>query len=364
MDFGLFYEICVPRPWEPGKEAAVFRQVIEQVRFAEEMGFTYVWLTEHHFLEQFSHCSAPEVMLGAIAQATTTMRLGHGVVLTPPAYNHPVRVAERVATLDCISGGRIELGTGRSSTPTELDGFGIDGAEAREMWLEGLRSIVRLLTEEQVALDGDYMSMPARTVVPRCVQSPHPPLWMAGTSPATTERAAAAGLGVLFFAHGILPETLSESVEAYRTRIKSATPIGLQVNERLAGFTNALCLEDGRAAREIGGPAAFKYVLHGMALARWPQGVTPPRSYEYTVDSMWRGRERLEAIGPEGMIDNGMVIAGDPDHCYAICERYARVGVDQLILHMQTWDTPHDKIMSSIAAFGKHIIPNLGGAGR
>ena len=359
MDFGLFYEICVPRPWGAGTEAEVFRQVIEQVRFAEEMGFTYVWLTEHHFLEEFSHCSAPEVMLGALAQATSTIRLGHGVVLTPPGYNHPARVAERVATLDCISGGRIEVGTGRSSTPTELDGFGIDAERSREMWLEGLRSLVRLLVDEDVALSGEYVSMPARTVVPRCVQKPHPPLWMAGTSPQTTERAAAAGLGVLFFAHGILPETLSESVEAYRARVRTAEPVGREVNERLAGFCNALCLEDGREAREIGGRAAFEYVMKGMSLARWPRNKTPPRGYEYTVDSMWRGRERLEQIGPEGMIDSGMVIAGGPDHCYEVCERYGRVGVDQLILHMQTWDTPHEKIMGSIAAFGKHIIPAL-----
>ena len=362
VDFGLFYEISVPRPWEPGKEASVFRHVIEQVRFAEEMGFKYVWLTEHHFLEEFAHCSAPEVMLAALSQVTTTMRLGHGVVLTPPAYNHPARVAERIATLDCISNGRIEIGTGRSSTPTELEGFGIDGGFAREMWFEGLESLVKLLVGENVSLDGEYVSMPARTVVPRCVQQPHPPLWMAGTSPSTTERAAAAGLGVLFFAHGILPESLVESVEAYRNRIKFAEPIGLEVNDRLAGFCNALCLEDDQEAREVGGPASFNYVMKGMSLARWPRGVNPPRSYEYTVDSMWRGREHLETIGPDGMIDKGMVIAGGPDRCYQACERYAKVGVDQLILHMQTWDTPHDTIMRSIAAFGKHIIPSLGGA--
>ena len=359
MDFGLFYEICVPRPWDAGKEAQVFRQVIEQVRFAEEMGFKYVWLTEHHFLEEFSHCSAPEVMLAALSQVTTTMRLGHGVVLTPPAYNHPARVAERIATLDCISGGRVEIGTGRSSTPTELDGFGIDGDHAREMWLEGLQAIVRLLVAEHVALDGEYVSMPARTVVPRCVQQPHPPLWMAGTSPSTTERAAAAGLGVLFFAHGILPESLAESIEVYRDTIKRAEPIGLEVNEGLAGFCNALCLEDDKEARELGGRASFEYVMKGMSLARWPRGVTPPRTYEYTVDSMWRGRERLEAMGPEGMIETGMAIAGGPDRCYEMCQRYAEVGVDQLILHMQTWDTPHEKIMGSIAAFGEHIIPGL-----
>ncbi|MFI5043083.1 MAG: LLM class flavin-dependent oxidoreductase, partial [Acidimicrobiales bacterium] len=342
MDFGLFYEISVPRPWDAGKEALIFRQVIDQVRFAEEMGFKYVWLTEHHFLEEFAHCSAPEVMLGAISQVTTTMRLGHGVVLTPPAYNHPARVAERIATLDCISGGRLEIGTGRSSTPTELEGFGIDAASSREMWLEGLQSIVKLLVGEHVSLDGDHVTMPARTVVPRCVQQPHPPLWMAGTSPATTERAAAAGLGVLFFAHGILPESLAESVAVYRNTIKSAKPVGLEVNERLAGFCNALCLEDDQEARDLGGREAFKYVMKGMALARWPKGVTPPRTYEHTVDSMWRGREHLEAIGPDGMIENGMVIAGNPDRCYGVCERYANVGVDQLILHMQTWDTPHD----------------------
>ena len=135
------------------------------------------------------------------------------------------------------------------------------------MWLEGLESVVKLLVGENVSLDGEYVSMPPRTVVPRCVQQPHPPLWMAGTSPSTTERAAAAGLGVLFFAHGILPESLAESVEAYRNRITSAEPIGLEVNNRLAGFCNALCLEDDQEARELGGHASFNYVMKGMSLA-------------------------------------------------------------------------------------------------
>ena len=357
MEFGLFYEICVPKPWSPGKEAQVFRDVIEQVRLAEEMGFRYVWLTEHHFLEEFSHCSAPEVMLAAFSQVTETMRLGHGVVLTPPAYNHPARVAERIATLDCISNGRIELGTGRSTTPTELDGFRIDANFAREMWDEGLRSIVRLLTEEQVELNGDYASMPPRTVVPRCVQQPHPPLWMAGTSPSTCERAAANGLGVLFFAHGITPEQLQDSVDTYRKGIASAQPIGLAVNNRLAGFCNALCLDDDAEARRLGGQASFDYVMKGMTLSRWPQGVTPPRTYEYTVQSAWEGYDYLRSLGPDGMVDQGMVIAGDPEHCAATVQRFADVGVDQLILHMQTWDIPHERIMESIRTFGTRVIP-------
>src|SRR5205823_3378194 len=122
-------------------------------------------------------------------------------------------------------------------------------------------SIVKLLTGEKVSLDGEYVSMPERTVVPRCVQEPHPPLWMAGTSPTTTERAAAAGLGVLFFAHGITPESLAESVSTYRNGISNAQPIGHKINSRLAGFCNALCLEDDGEARRLGGQASFDYVM-------------------------------------------------------------------------------------------------------
>jgi alkanesulfonate monooxygenase SsuD/methylene tetrahydromethanopterin reductase-like flavin-dependent oxidoreductase (luciferase family) len=359
MDFGLFYEICVPRPWDDDKQAETIRQVITQVRFAEEMGFKYVWFTEHHFLEEFSHCSAPETMLAAISQVTTTMRLGHGVVLTPPKFNHPARVAERIATLDCISNGRVELGTGRSVTPTELEGFEIDGSVAREMWLEGLESVVKLLTQEKVSLNGEFVSMPERTVVPRCVQKPHPPLWMAGTSPSTTERAAAAGLGVLFFAHNTMPEMLAKSVETYRKGIVDAKPIGDAVNNRLAGFINALCLEDDAEARKIGGEAAYDYTIKAMQLSRWPRDVTPPKTYEYTIPGMWDGEEKLRAMGPEGMVDNGFVMAGNPDTCHQVCERFRSVGVDQLILHMQPWGIAHEQIMESINTFGKHVLPEF-----
>jgi alkanesulfonate monooxygenase SsuD/methylene tetrahydromethanopterin reductase-like flavin-dependent oxidoreductase (luciferase family) len=357
MDFGLFYEICVPRPWDPGKEAQIIRNIVEQVRYAEEMGFRYVWLTEHHFLEEFSHCSAPEVLLGAFSQVTTEMRLGHGVVLTPPKYNHPVRIAERCAMIDCLSDGRLEIGTGRSVTPTELEGFGIDANFAREMWLEGTESLVKLLTEERAELDGEYVSMPSRTVVPRCVQRPHPPMWMAGTSPSTIERAAANGLGVLFFAHGLLPEQLADNVDEYRKRIQDAAPIGKVVNNRLAGFVNGLCGEDDAEARRVGGVAGFDYMLQGMRQSRWPRGEQPPRSYEYTVDMAWHGEEAFLQIGPDGMVDQGMIMAGNPDRCNELVKRYSDVGVDQLIIHMQASDVPHERIMESIRLFGTHVIP-------
>jgi alkanesulfonate monooxygenase SsuD/methylene tetrahydromethanopterin reductase-like flavin-dependent oxidoreductase (luciferase family) len=357
VEFGLFYEICVPRPWERGKEAQIFRDVVEQVRYAEEMGFRYVWLTEHHFLEEFSHCSAPEVMLAAFSQVTSEMRLGHGVVLTPPQYNHPARVAERCATIDCLSNGRLEIGTGRSITPTELDGFGIDANHAREMWLEGTSALVKLLSEERVTLDGEYVKMPERTVVPRCVQQPHPPMWMAGTSPDSTQRAAELGLGVLFFAHGITPEQLAESVQGYRARIATATPVAKVVNNRLAGFVNGLCGEDDAETKALISQAALDYMVLGMQRSRWPRDVEPPRTYEYTRQAMWEGEEVFRTLGAEGMIEHGMVMGGDPASCNDLVKRYADVGVDQLIIHMQPSGLPHEKIMESIRLFGTHVIP-------
>src|SRR5258705_11398569 len=116
------------------EESRHFLQMMEQVRLAEELGFTSVWSVEHHFLESFSHASAPEVLLSWIAAQTSTIRVGHGVRLLPYPYNHPIRAAEQAATLDLLSQGRVEFGSGRSATAAERGGFGIDPAETRDIW--------------------------------------------------------------------------------------------------------------------------------------------------------------------------------------------------------------------------------------
>ena len=139
MKIGIFFEHQVPRPWEDGDEARVFREALEQIETADRIGIDCAWLVEHHFLEEYSHSSAPEVFLAAASQRTSRIRLGHGIMHTIPAINHPVRVAERIATLDVLSGGRVEFGTGEGSAAAELDGFGIDPAAKRAMWEEGTR---------------------------------------------------------------------------------------------------------------------------------------------------------------------------------------------------------------------------------
>src|ERR1700716_1355723 len=120
MRFGLFYEHQLPRPWEDGAHERLLNDALDQGALADRRGFDYVWEVEHHFLEEYSHSSAPEVFLAAASQRTSRIRLGHGIVQTPPPFNHPARVAERVAMLDLVSGGRADFGSGESSSEAEL----------------------------------------------------------------------------------------------------------------------------------------------------------------------------------------------------------------------------------------------------
>src|SRR5690349_7634500 len=180
MKFGIFYEHQLPRPWHPDAERQLFQNALDQVEYADKLGFDMVWEVEHHFLEEYSHSSAPEVFLAACSQRTRNIRLGHGIIQTAPAYNHPARVAERVAMLDLVSGGRVEFGSGESSSEAELGGFGIDQITKREQWLEGLEVAIRCMTETPFGgHDGTCVQIPPRNVVPKPVQTPHPPLWVA-----------------------------------------------------------------------------------------------------------------------------------------------------------------------------------------
>src|SRR5437763_9497748 len=144
MRFGIFYEHQQPRPWGDGSTERLLNDALDQVELADELGFHNVWEVEHHFLEEYSHSSAPEVFLAAASQRTKRIRLGHGIVQLPPGFNHPARVAERIATLDLVSGGRVEFGGGESSSRMELGGFGVDREQKRSQWDEALDAITRM----------------------------------------------------------------------------------------------------------------------------------------------------------------------------------------------------------------------------
>ena len=197
----MFYEHQLPRPWNEDSEYQLLRDALEQCELADALGIDYVWEVEHHFLEEYSHSSAPEIFLAAVAARTDRIRLGHGIVQTPPPFNHPARIAERLATLDLVSNGRVDFGTGESSSVAELDGFGVDQADKRAMWEEGLRVAVRCMTEAPfTGHDGPHVRMPPRNVIPKPRQKPHPPLWVACSRKETIHLAAQHGIGALAFA--------------------------------------------------------------------------------------------------------------------------------------------------------------------
>src|SRR3954470_14439621 len=159
MKFGVFYEHQLPRPWEERSEYELIQNALEQIELCDQLGFDYVWEVEHHFLEEYSHSSAPEVFLAAASQRTKRIRLGHGIVQTPPGFNHPARIAERISTLDLVSGGRVDFGSGESSSQAELGGFGVDRMSKRDQWDEALDAVTRMLVEEPFAgYEGEFFS--------------------------------------------------------------------------------------------------------------------------------------------------------------------------------------------------------------
>ncbi len=324
MDFGIFYEIQVASPFKyRQREYEVYHQVLAQAELAEEVGFGSFWTVEHHFQPGFSHCSAPEVLYGAISQRTQTMRIGHGVVLLPFPYNHPVRVAERVATLDILSHGRVEVGTGRSITVQELGGFGIPHEETRARWEEALDIITTIWKSPDgtFSYKGRYFDIPQRTVVPMPIQKPHPPLWVACTSVDTHALAGKKGLGLLSFTVLVRPEELGRRVRIYREALKEAKPVGAFVNNRAAAFSMVHCAETDKQAREDAERAFLSYTNTTL------QAITPVLEARKTgrkLQDLPAGSEFIikeyEGLDPskvdlDFLIDNGMC-GGKPGHLH------------------------------------------------
>jgi alkanesulfonate monooxygenase SsuD/methylene tetrahydromethanopterin reductase-like flavin-dependent oxidoreductase (luciferase family) len=243
MRFGVFYEHQLPKPWKEGDEAKLFHEALEQVVLADKLGYDCAWEVEHHFLEEYSHSSAPEVFLYACAALTKNIRVGHGIRQVIANYNHPARSAECLATLDIISRGRLDFGIGEGATRLELGAFKIPGREKRAMSLEAAEQIANMMAMTPYpGYEGKSFSFPCRNVLPKPVQKPHPPMWMACTNRDTIKVAAQNGLGALAFAF-VNPEEAKNWAEIYYGIIKSdeCVPIGHAVNANLAMVSTSRC---------------------------------------------------------------------------------------------------------------------------
>ncbi|MFQ5880134.1 MAG: LLM class flavin-dependent oxidoreductase [Dehalococcoidia bacterium] len=360
MKFGIIYELQMPKPWDGCSEYNTYHHALEQVELADQMGFDYVWEVEHHFLVEYSHSSAPEVFLSAASQRTQNIRLGHGVVLLPYPFNHPIRVAERAAALDIVSNGRLDLGTGRSITEQELGGFGIDPADSRAMWEEAIHMIPKMWTQETFSWEGRYFVVPPRNVLPKPLQKPHPPLWVACTQPETFRIAGRLGLGALSFGF-IAPGYVEVSLSLYRDALKQAQPVGQFVNDQFAATTLAICAPTDEEAREIGEPAA-DFFADSIALlfVPWAKKTDAPASYQHYVGLAQLVEQRLrQRPSFREQWQSGTLCIGSPNHCRQVAQRYADTGIDQLILLVQAGRIPHEKVMQTIRLLGQEVIPHF-----
>jgi alkanesulfonate monooxygenase SsuD/methylene tetrahydromethanopterin reductase-like flavin-dependent oxidoreductase (luciferase family) len=357
MRFGVFYELQLPRPWNKGDERKLFHQALEQVALADRLGFDYAWEVEHHFLEEYSHSSSPEVFLAAAAARTKSIRLGHGIRQVIPNYNHPARTAECLATLDIISDGRVDFGFGEGATRLELGGFRIPAKEKRAMALEAAEQITNMMVlEPYPGFEGEYFTMPCRNVLPKPAQSPHPPLWMACTNRDTIKIAAQNGVGALAFSF-LDPEQARLWSDIYYDIIKSeaCVPLGHSVNANIA-MVSSFSLHRDRAEairRGLEGFEFFGYAINALVAHDTVPGCSTLWS-DFMKDRGNRTEEAIAAAERVGAYSSGI---GTPQDMRQHLIGFQDSGVDQVILLQQAGRNLHEHICESMELFAAEVMP-------
>jgi alkanesulfonate monooxygenase SsuD/methylene tetrahydromethanopterin reductase-like flavin-dependent oxidoreductase (luciferase family) len=356
MEFGLFIGGWVPDYLDGRNDAYEHERLINETRIAEagdRSNWKYVWVTEHHFLAEYSHISANEIVMPHILARTERIRVASGIINVTPPVNHPARIAERVAMLDHLSGGRFDFGTGRGSSSTEQGGFGITDPElTKEMFDEVMPEFRKMWSQDSYSFDGRFFSMPERNVLPKPYVKPHPPMWVAAGNPDTFEKAGKLGLGVICFTGGS-PEKMKGLVEVYKEAIKDADPVGDFVNDNVAITTSFMCLEDGDAARQAMTTSrngrqqslVFKY------LDTFPK---PPGVPDWPVEIPDPTLEDL-AVG----FAKGTSIVGNPDDCAEALQKWQGIGVDQLIMGPTGSAWPYELVEESVELLGNKVIPQF-----
>jgi len=376
MKFALMFQLQTPRPldadqWHEHDELNTYHEALEQIEFADRLGYDYVFVTEHHFLEEYCHSSAPEVFLAAAAARTRNIRLGHGIVQMPPKQNHPARVAERIAALDLVSRGRVEFGTGEGATTTEIGGFLTVHEEKKQAWEEATRECLRMMTMVPYpGYDGKYFSMPERNVIPKPLQKPHPPVWVAASRSETVMLAARLGIGAMGVGFET-PEDTEERVTRYWELMRSCRrPLGAALNPGLIAGGNMFCAKtDAEAVKKgLAGAQYFGFVfgwMHGHATYGRDNVYREFRKRADAEDSA-QAREAATELEPEDesarvlyrMSRRGLFI-GSPAFIRANVRQYEAAHLDILTLFSQCGDRKHEDIMESLELFAKEVMPEF-----
>jgi len=363
MKFGIFYELQLPKPWAPDDERQLVHEALAQVELADGLGIDYAWAVEHHFLEEYSHCSASEVFLAAAAARTKRIRLGHGIRQVIANYNHPARTAEAIAMLDLVSNGRVDFGIGEGATRLELAGFGIPAKEKRAMSLEAAEQIANMMVMTPYpGFEGRSFKMPCRNVLPKPVQKPHPPMWMACTNRDTIKVAASLGLGALAFSFIDEAEARTWS-RIYYDIIKSdaCVPLGHSVNANIAMVSAFSLHADVEEAMRRGqeGFEFFRYAISALVT----KDTVPGRSrlFEQFREEQTGAVLGADAGGTEslsGAFQQSRGI-GTPDEFRSHVRSFESAGVDQIILLQQAGRNRHEHICQSLELLARDVLPEF-----
>jgi alkanesulfonate monooxygenase SsuD/methylene tetrahydromethanopterin reductase-like flavin-dependent oxidoreductase (luciferase family) len=354
MKFGIFYELQLPRPWQPGGELQLYQNALDQVELADRLGYDYAWEVEHHFLEEYSHSPAPEVFLGAASQRTRQIRLCHGIMQL--TTTHPARCAERIAALDLVSNGRVEFGTGESASITELEPFGVPFEEKRAIWEEAIQAIIPMFTQDAVEHHGKYFQMPLRNVVPKPVQKPHPPLWVACSALDTIEMAGRRGVGALAFQF-LSADAAHAWVHAYYNAFtkRQKKLCDYVANPNLAITSYFMCAEtDEEARRRADGIPFFQF-----ALRFYGQQANRRRPDPGTVN-LWDEYEKWKHENPENharALRGGLI--GSPETLRQKLRRFETSHIDSVILLNQAGKNTHEHICESLELFAREVMPEF-----
>jgi len=365
MELGLLYEFDVPQPWEAEHpwgqrmgERRAYRENIEQIVLADKMGFDTVWCVEHHFRENRSHMPCNEVVLGALSQVTKNIKMGFGVSLMPHEFIHPARVAEKVATVDVLSQGRVQWGLGRS-TPMEQIAFNVDVPRSKEKMCAAARSVVGMWEQQYYEEHSEFLDFPKRMVTPKPWQDPHPPAWMAAGSESTAVMAGENACGLLCFSIMQPLSKLRTMIEAYRRAQERAVPLTRVATNKVGIYTLVHCAEsrDSFAKDRVWDSMWWWYKGLAEFHLKWEFSHLTPEQQKQAfplLDKQARGDFDIEQFDKEDM-----VIVGTPDECLEKCLKYDEVGVDQLLCYLNFGYLPNEAVMRSIELLGTYVIPQL-----
>ena len=371
MKFSIIYEA---QTVDTSREAewALFDQLIEQSVLAEAVGFDCVWAVEHTALKQYAHMTAPETFLAFLAGRTTRLHVGHGVVCLPPAMNHPIKVAERIATLDVLSKGRLHFGVGKGGSQQEAGAFGYELAALAPMIDESMYLIPKILVQDEIEHSGQYIKIPRRPINPKPYQQPHPPMYLACTRGDSLLTAGARGMGALIFGFGGAEDVAQKNAmyrKAFRNR-RQEDQVGFRPNEHVAALCPAVVLDNRERARRIGLRGQRFFV---ESLAHWYNNGPAPGVDDLDVDAQLSALGQVERQFTAQLGDENISLPrdlagyfgevkdsyGTVDDCIQYVGHLFDAGADEILFLLQMGTVPHAAVIETIRNIGAHVIPHF-----